>query len=296
MHLRGRDERGNEGRFIGARAHARAINSHALPYPIPFYPTPTPTPTHHTPPQPAPPQVLVTNQLQRLSSPAVDKIIFLEEGSVVDVGSYEELMKTNGGKFRQMIESLSREGKDDKDTEGKTSQGSPAKAGLKEKESEEVKKRKMSEEKFTGVAADAVESIALHSKEEKYTGGVAFKSYMYLANSMSPHLAVVAVGLTYLFNFAPAVGAAALSGWSDSLGSYNGTTPIVEGARSYQDNATFWLVIYVVAICLGGSRGGYHSRELEEEHSDGCVCLLLSRFCTVACAVMLCYVMLCYAV
>ena len=138
-----------------------------------------------------------------------------------------------------MIESLSRDEEDDEGGDRTSSGGGTVETEQKQKGKGEAaieKKRKMSEDEVTlatGVAGDAVESVELHEQEEKYTGGVAFKSYMYLANSMSPFLVVVAVGLTYLFNFAPAVGAAALSGWSDSLGNYNGTTAIVEGALSY---------------------------------------------------------------
>lgn len=47
--------------------------------------------------------ILVTNALQYLSHPMVDRIVVLEQGAVVESGSYEELSSREDSKFQQLL-------------------------------------------------------------------------------------------------------------------------------------------------------------------------------------------------
>lgn len=47
--------------------------------------------------------ILVTNALQYLSHPSVDRIVVLEHGVAVESGSYKELLNMTGSRFQQLI-------------------------------------------------------------------------------------------------------------------------------------------------------------------------------------------------
>ena len=143
-------------------------------------------------------QILVTNQLQRLSHPAVDKIIFLEAGAVVNFGSWEALMKMKSGKFRGLIESV----RHTVPAENKALECLSDSEQARKESAESTKTPKLHTSKEAGndndngIPGNNVKSVELFEDEEKYTGGVSSESYTYLVNSMSPHLLVLAVSLT----------------------------------------------------------------------------------------------------
>jgi ABC-type multidrug transport system fused ATPase/permease subunit len=185
-------------------------------------------------------RVLVTHQLQYLSSGKFDHIIVLKDGGIFEQGSYEELMQSQG-EMHRLLMALGKE----EDTSGSESESEPdsqksqpaveggvasATAAASTDTAVVAKKRTKSAEEVKVKMPEKKKATALMTQEERQTGSVSWEIYFYYFRSWG----MVLVPLTVLFFTLTAQGLQTANNWWLSVWSSN----------SYNQSYQFYLGVY----------------------------------------------------
>ena len=180
--------------------------------------------------------ILVTNALQYLSHPLVDRIVMLKEGSVIETGTFDELNSDESSQFRHYLDSFNKT-RPEKSHQEEEGQAAGEDMALGQVESTAVKRVNMKKEK-SEIFKKA--SLMTDELQERETGTVSLSVYLAWAEATG---GLWTIGLIVLI-FSFAEGTKLLSNWWLTFWSAHGS----ESAESQMRFLGVYALINVVAI------------------------------------------------
>jgi len=185
--------------------------------------------------------VLVTNALQYLSHPLVDRIIVLKEGKVIERGSYNELNRNQRSHFKTFLDSFNETRTSDNEKRDNVSiinDDDSKEAELFRQDTSEAKlSRRKSLNKSLSVKDGKKVSLMNDEMRDRETGRVALKVYVTWAKAAGGVWIIVAIILANVFNEAMKFA----SNWWLTLWSEHGD-------ENMQDQMHFLSVYALIAI------------------------------------------------